>query len=95
MRERKYTAGHRAVLLNKLVFIVCQTCPKGGEAAAGEALCTRFSVSRAGFTTCRSANIGLLRGAARLTSQVQQFAGGLDRDCSILLKRVQNLQATL
>lgn len=28
-------------------------------------------------------------------SQVQQFSGGLDRDCSVLLKRVQNLQAMI
>ena len=27
--------------------------------------------------------------------QVQQFTGGLDRDVSVLLKRVQNLQATI
>lgn len=29
------------------------------------------------------------------TAQVQQFTGGLDRDVSVLLKRVQNLQATI
>lgn len=39
--------------------------------------------------------INLTRGALRLASQVQQISGGLDRDCSVLLKRVQNLQATL
>jgi hypothetical protein len=27
--------------------------------------------------------------------QVQQFTGGLDRDVSVLLKRVQNYQATI
>ncbi len=43
----------------------------------------------------RSERLELLRGAQRLTAQVQQFAGGLDRDCSIWLKRAQNLQAQL
>lgn len=43
----------------------------------------------------RADRLDLLRGALRLTAQVQQFAGGLDRDCSIWLKRAQNLQAQL
>ena len=33
--------------------------------------------------------------ARMLGVQVQQFTGGLDRDVSVLLKRVQNIQATL
>ena len=37
----------------------------------------------------------LLIGLLLWELQVQQFTGGLDRDCSVLLKRVQNLQATI